>query len=163
MSVTVVAERVWLSIFFFSSRRRHTRFDCDWSSDVCSSDLYDARGIAHVIGRTEPHGLLDDNIQAAAAFLDAYEATGEDAWLTRALAVVRHCVRVHWDETDGGFSDLARDRAGAAYLATPAKPIQDAPTPSANGVAALVLARAAAITDHPEGRPVAPPAPPTPG
>src|SRR2546430_13428073 len=28
-----------ISIFFFSSRRRHTRFDCDWSSDVCSSDL----------------------------------------------------------------------------------------------------------------------------
>src|SRR5256886_5785010 len=27
--------------FFFSSRRRHTRFDCDWSSDVCSSDLID--------------------------------------------------------------------------------------------------------------------------
>src|SRR5256886_3165517 len=28
--------------FFFSSRRRHTRFDCDWSSDVCSSDLVTA-------------------------------------------------------------------------------------------------------------------------
>src|SRR5260370_24475352 len=28
-----------LSYFFFSSRRRHTRFKCDWSSDVCSSDL----------------------------------------------------------------------------------------------------------------------------
>src|SRR5260370_3114719 len=28
-----------LFIFFFSSRRRHTRFKCDWSSDVCSSDL----------------------------------------------------------------------------------------------------------------------------
>src|SRR2546427_11266211 len=28
-----------MSVFFFSSRRRHTRFDCDWSSDVCSSDL----------------------------------------------------------------------------------------------------------------------------
>src|SRR5205085_4520452 len=27
--------------FFFSSRRRHTRIDCDWSSDVCSSDLKD--------------------------------------------------------------------------------------------------------------------------
>src|SRR5256886_7873275 len=26
------------AFFFFSSRRRHTRFDCDWSSDVCSSD-----------------------------------------------------------------------------------------------------------------------------
>src|SRR2546430_8124701 len=33
--------------FFFSSRRRHTRFDCDWSSDVCSSDL----------GALEPDGL----------------------------------------------------------------------------------------------------------
>src|SRR2546430_7441668 len=29
----------YVRFFFFSSRRRHTRFDCDWSSDVCSSDL----------------------------------------------------------------------------------------------------------------------------
>src|SRR5260370_31912859 len=30
----------WFSnFFFFSSRRRDTRFKCDWSSDVCSSDL----------------------------------------------------------------------------------------------------------------------------
>src|SRR5689334_3368295 len=28
-----------LCFFFFSSRRRHTRWNCDWSSDVCSSDL----------------------------------------------------------------------------------------------------------------------------
>src|SRR6267142_3443258 len=28
--------------FFFSSRRRHTRLTCDWSSDVCSSDLVGA-------------------------------------------------------------------------------------------------------------------------
>src|SRR6267143_1899046 len=27
-------------VFFFSSRRRHTRWNCDWSSDVCSSDLF---------------------------------------------------------------------------------------------------------------------------
>src|SRR2546430_5606317 len=32
-------ERKVVGLFFFSSRRRHTRFDCDWSSDVCSSDL----------------------------------------------------------------------------------------------------------------------------
>src|SRR2546430_10275389 len=31
--------RFVLILVFFSSRRRHTRFDCDWSSDVCSSDL----------------------------------------------------------------------------------------------------------------------------
>src|SRR5690606_40913576 len=34
--------------FFFSSRRRHTRFSRDWSSDVCSSDLVPkAKGSAH--------------------------------------------------------------------------------------------------------------------
>src|SRR5689334_24394306 len=30
---------VFFLFFFFSSRRRHTRWNCDWSSDVCSSDL----------------------------------------------------------------------------------------------------------------------------
>src|SRR5260221_10532583 len=58
--------------FFFSSRRRHTRSLCDWSSDVCSSDLFDlrsdrqfelsqglgvetagARGAAQVLGQLE--------------------------------------------------------------------------------------------------------------
>src|SRR3712207_7287924 len=29
----------WVLFFFFSSRRRHTRYWRDWSSDVCSSDL----------------------------------------------------------------------------------------------------------------------------
>src|SRR2546430_6996066 len=43
-------------MFFFSSRRRHTRFDCDWSSDVCSSDL----PVAVVAGasRSPVEGLL---------------------------------------------------------------------------------------------------------
>src|SRR5205085_7966985 len=39
--------------FFFSSRRRHTRFDCDWSSDVCSSDLTNQladSGILKIVG-----------------------------------------------------------------------------------------------------------------
>src|SRR5437764_11865016 len=32
------ADHTWI-VFFFSSRRRHTRYIGDWSSDVCSSDL----------------------------------------------------------------------------------------------------------------------------
>src|SRR2546430_8102237 len=48
------------SVFFFSSRRRHTRFDCDWSSDVCSSDLADFRTAlkppAHIV--LPPTGLV---------------------------------------------------------------------------------------------------------
>src|SRR2546430_13824008 len=48
-----------LSLFFFSSRRRHTRFDCDWSSDVCSSDL-DIQSIFQVVIRTlEEHLPVD--------------------------------------------------------------------------------------------------------
>src|SRR2546427_8537785 len=45
MSVLLNAQLPFLLFFFFfSSRRRHTRFDCDWSSDVCSSDLGDQLG-----------------------------------------------------------------------------------------------------------------------
>src|SRR5256886_13180021 len=37
-----------LALFvFFSSRRRHTIFDCDWSSDVCSSDLLHRERLIH--------------------------------------------------------------------------------------------------------------------
>src|SRR6266481_1791248 len=35
----IAAPRRVIDAFFFSSRRRHTRWNCDWSSDVCSSDL----------------------------------------------------------------------------------------------------------------------------
>src|SRR6266481_689324 len=38
---------MFLYFFFFSSRRRHTRWNCDWSSDVCSSDLL------HVMARID--------------------------------------------------------------------------------------------------------------
>src|SRR2546428_6363473 len=37
--------------FFFSSRRRHTRSDRDWSSDVCSSDLLPSQSRCHGEGR----------------------------------------------------------------------------------------------------------------
>src|SRR6266480_258888 len=41
----------FLFFFFFSSRRRHTRLTCDWSSDVCSSDL-----LAPLLGCQRAHG-----------------------------------------------------------------------------------------------------------
>src|SRR5690606_40714355 len=62
-------------LFFFSSRRRHTRFSRDWSSDVCSSDLlaggladageHDAGGVA--AHRLHPAQLAErDDIEAGA-------------------------------------------------------------------------------------------------
>src|SRR6267143_3694421 len=38
-------------LFVFSSRRRHTRWNCDWSSDVCSSDLDAARALEEMLER----------------------------------------------------------------------------------------------------------------
>src|SRR5690606_41095356 len=40
LSQVDVYDQLFFLDFFFSSRRRHTRFSPDWSSDVCSSDLY---------------------------------------------------------------------------------------------------------------------------
>src|SRR5438477_9580105 len=39
MTTSKAKPTAWLA-FFFSSTRRHTRLTCDWSSDVCSSDLH---------------------------------------------------------------------------------------------------------------------------
>src|SRR5690606_20713592 len=43
-----------MCFFFFSSRRRHTRFSRDWSSDVCSSDLSFFAGSVGPTGRRRP-------------------------------------------------------------------------------------------------------------
>src|SRR2546427_2489755 len=69
--------RAWYSLFesecalclffFFSSRRRHTRFDCDWSSDVCSSDLTRPRGEVHGVPRGHP-GLRGDECRLCHVF-----------------------------------------------------------------------------------------------
>src|SRR5256885_11211895 len=40
-----------VSYFFFSSRRRHTRLQGDWSSDVCSSDLSSDSSIAALLAK----------------------------------------------------------------------------------------------------------------
>src|SRR5438270_7095765 len=47
--------------FFFSSRTRHTRFDCDWSSDVCSSDLALRRLCVSIPPPGRPHYPARDN------------------------------------------------------------------------------------------------------
>src|SRR6201987_6003119 len=53
---------VVLVLYGFSSRRRHKRFKCDWSSDVCSSDLTvefsTAKGKTRF--RKEDHQIVDD-------------------------------------------------------------------------------------------------------
>src|SRR2546430_15660184 len=69
-------------IFFFSSRRRHTRFDCDWSSDVCSYDLV-------LVLRHRQDAERDRQIAAGEQSLDPGECQ-RPRGLDRAQPRVRH-------------------------------------------------------------------------
>src|SRR6266571_7414393 len=76
--------------FFFSSRRRHTRLTCDWSSDVCSSDLAEALPALLAVGAPERMRLSGQAWAAAAAagvgliargrLLPTVGADGTDVW-----------------------------------------------------------------------------------
>src|SRR5574341_23794 len=95
-----------------------------------------AEGFRHVPGgqvRT-----LDDQAQMALALLAAYEVTAEDRYLLAARKTMEAAVKDFWD--GDAFLDVPRTTAGPG-LDVGFRPLQDSPTPSANGVAALVLLR----------------------
>src|SRR5437762_7240563 len=72
-------------IFFFSSRRRHTRYIGDWSSDVCSSDL-----TSHVIawrGRARHHRDMDTLQTTITNYLRLLNETDAERRATLAEAV----------------------------------------------------------------------------
>src|SRR5690606_40320469 len=73
--------KIYFYCFFYSSRRRHTRFSRDWSSDVCSSDLLDGdgqRGRAEG-GRARGQGVLPgDQLGDDVAALAAAAGGGDD-------------------------------------------------------------------------------------
>src|SRR5258707_11269350 len=59
--------------FFFSSRRRHTRYWRDWSSDVCSSDLEVRRGIEVVdFAAGMPTLLMGETVEGIARGIDSH-------------------------------------------------------------------------------------------
>src|SRR5690242_20750544 len=66
-------QRSLISDFFFSSRRRHTRLTCDWSSDVCSSDLNWLYAALHRAGfANQPTSVRrDDGLELRDAFVSA--------------------------------------------------------------------------------------------
>src|SRR5688572_5744689 len=105
--------------FFFSSRRRHTRFDCDWSSDVCSSDLVIPIGntaakqdvvVARAL-RRQSSATLDAakqrvalEVRNAIAVLESAEQRIEAAQATRAAAEVQ--LQAERDRFEAGTTNM---------------------------------------------------------
>ncbi|MGH7518456.1 MAG: thioredoxin domain-containing protein [Gemmatimonadales bacterium] len=106
--------------------------------------------VAHTPGGVS--GLLEDQVQTAAAALDAHEATGDVTWLDWAVALMERVWRDYRDADAGGLFDRARASGGEGLLGSRVKPVEDAPTPSANGVAAAVCGRLAELTGEPVWR-----------
>src|SRR2546430_611561 len=73
--------------FFFSSRRRHTRFDCDWSSDVCSSDLCEQPGFGVLRQAVSRPGLECGNERFAEGILSARHVVRVDGKIRHQTAV----------------------------------------------------------------------------
>ncbi len=93
--------------------------------------------------------LLEDQVQVAAAAIDAFEHTGDAVWLGWATRIMERVWGEFADPEDGGLFDVARGRGGVGLLPVRVKPVEDAPTPSPNGVGALVFARLHAHTSEP--------------
>jgi uncharacterized protein YyaL (SSP411 family) len=106
----------------------------------------EAKGFRHRVGGPRLEGSLDDQIFAAAALLDAYEATLDRRYFDIAELAVRLAVERYGDPDGGGFFDRAKDAAPMGGLDVRRKPLQDSPTPGANSVAVIVLDRLYAFT-----------------
>src|SRR5690606_7806246 len=125
--------------FFFSSRRRHTRFSRDWSSDVCSSDL---RGFALTLGVTTiidvlivilfTHPMLQ-LLATTRFFSSGHPATGLDPTALGAVYRGRAEFRVSKEARRAGASREAErrqtiaERKAAELAAAAAKSGSDAP------------------------------------
>src|SRR2546427_2012516 len=100
--------------FFFSSRRRHTRFDCDWSSDVCSSDLMDKLPETAFVHTFSNDAQVTDSAPSMAAYMTGVKMNNEVISMTP--------------------DTKATDAAGKAYHTN-----YDSTCPSGNGQAVPTL------------------------
>src|SRR2546426_5811834 len=116
--------------FFFSSRRRHTRLQGDWSSDVCSSDLVE-----------DLRARLDDARQEVVRALAKLQTVASRAEAASAMAeaeIALQALRAATGGPPGGSSDVAQagtlvqqasgefakqNYGGALYLANQAKSV----------------------------------------
>jgi len=93
-------------------------------------------------------GLLEDQVFAAAALLDAYEVTLDRRYFAIAERTMQLAIEKYGDAEGGGFFDRASDAPPMGGLEVRRKAFQDSPTPSTNSAAAVVLGRLYGFTGN---------------
>ena len=88
-------------------------------------------------------GVLDDYAFVIQAFLDLFEATWDESWLSHALKLQHHLDEHHWDAEHGGFF-MTGDRQ--EKLLSRDKPSYDGAEPSGNAVALMNMNRLSVLT-----------------
>src|SRR5690625_5186076 len=106
---------VFVLLFFFSSRRRHTRWPRDWSSDVCSSDLGNVATIAHGTAPTELSRVMVNHeparyVSPSSASNWAVQAVQSDPTLSGTRVILRR-LGLSEGEIDEIRSDQSRGEA----------------------------------------------------
>src|SRR5580700_8173217 len=113
----------------------------------------DRHGFSHRLGSgARLEGTLDDQVFAAAALLDGFEATLNMRYFDLAERAMRLVLEKYADKENGGFFDRASDAPPLGGFDVRRKPIQDAPTPAGDPVAMIVLDRLYEFTGRNEYR-----------
>ncbi len=102
------------------------------STNIRDDELYHSEGVK---------ALLEDYVYLCEALISVYEATGEDCYFHDAKRLFDTCLERFWDKEGWGFFDTEGEVIGLRLNG-----IEDAPRPSPNAVAAIVLLKLAAIS-----------------
>jgi len=84
--------------------------------------------------------LIEDYVFLTEACTEAYEATADAVYLSRAEELMERCIDKFWDDAEGGFFDADGEVLGMRF-----KGIEDIPHPSANSVACILLEKLASL------------------
>src|SRR2546430_1413871 len=127
-----------LFFFFFSSRRRHTRFDCDWSSDVCSSDLApvaNAQSVTTAEDTAKPITLTASDVDGDALTYSIVSGPSHGS-LSGAAPNVTYTPAANYNGSDS-FTFKANDAtidSAAATISITVTAVNDAPVANAQSV-----------------------------